>query len=47
MRDRKALISRLMAGLETPDDLTPEEQDHQFEDLLNFLQEEHSKCEED
>ena len=43
-RERAALIARLMAGLETPDDLTEDEQDHLHEDLLQFLQEEHSKC---
>lgn len=45
MSNRKSLIARLMAGMETPDDLTQEEQDHHFDDLLNFLQEEYSKCE--
>ena len=43
-RKRRALIARLMAGLETPDDLTGDEQDQHFEDLLNFLQEEHGNC---
>ena len=42
---RASRIARLMAGLETPDDLTMDEQDHLHEDLLQFLQEEHSKCE--
>ena len=41
---RDSRIARLMAGLETPDDLTQDEQDHLHEDLLQFLQEEHSKC---
>jgi len=43
---RATRIARLMAGLETPDDLTEDEQDHLHEDILQFLQEEHSKCEE-
>ena len=44
MMKRGARICRLMAGLETPDDLTEDEQDHLHEDILQFLQEEHSKC---
>jgi len=42
---RATRIARLMAGLETPDDLTEDEQDHLHDDLLQFLQEEYSKCE--
>jgi hypothetical protein len=46
-QSRASRIARLMAGLETPDDLTTDEQDHLHEDLLQFLQEEHSKCQEE
>ncbi len=35
---RYSLIARLMAGLETPDDLTEDEQLWHQEDLLEFLQ---------
>jgi len=47
MDTRKQLIARLMAGLETPDDLTAEERIEHRDDLLTFLQSEYEAYEED
>ena len=43
MRDRAGRIACLMAGLETPDDLTEQEQTEHRDDLLAFLQAEYDK----
>ena len=40
----RELIARLMAGIETPDDLTTEEQEEHRQDLLLFLQGEYDRA---
>ena len=47
MTTRYSRIAALLAGLETPDDLTPEEQQHGRIDLIDFLVEELHRAEAD
>ena len=44
---RHEKIAIMLAGLETPGDLTPEEQEHNREDIMDFLQAEYEKCKPD